>query len=236
MTAFDIWEIGSIKDKGGWESAFRACALPGAEFLLWRRRNEGIMLCGICKEKEATVFYTEIINGAKKEQYLCGECAAKSTGLHLKSPFGEGEFSLGTLLAGLFEGTVSKEESGDVEDVGAIVQGGESSCPDCGKAYPQFLKDEILGCPTCYKAFGRPLLRKIRSLQGADRHTGRSPEHIAVNKEVVKTKTTALKLDRAARLSLQLEQAIEREDFGLAAHLRDELRAIKGQEAGCLDE
>ena len=130
MTAFDIWEIGSIKDKGGWESAFRACALPGAEFLLWRRRNEGIMLCGICKEKEATVFYTEIINGAKKEQYLCGECAAKSTGLHLKSPFGEGEFSLGTLLAGLFEGTVSKEESGDVEDVGAIVQGGEISCPD----------------------------------------------------------------------------------------------------------
>ncbi len=57
-----------------------------------------------------------------------------------------------------------------------------------------------------------------------------------MNKEVVKTKTTALKLDRAARLSLQLEQAIEREDFGLAAHLRDELRAIKGQEAGCLDE
>ena len=100
MTAFDIWEIGSIKDKGGWESAFRACALPGAEFLLWRRRNEGIMLCGICKEKEATVFYTEIINGAKKEQYLCGECAAKSTGLPLQTADFAQQRSAKSLIAG----------------------------------------------------------------------------------------------------------------------------------------
>ena len=37
------------------------------------------MLCSICHKNEAVICYTEIINGIKKEQYLCPECAAKYT-------------------------------------------------------------------------------------------------------------------------------------------------------------
>ncbi|MDE7325372.1 MAG: UvrB/UvrC motif-containing protein [Lachnospiraceae bacterium] len=192
------------------------------------------MLCGICKEKEATVFYTEIINGAKKEQYLCGECAAKSTGLRLKAPFGNGEFSLGTLLSGLFEESVPGEEKG--EDVRVAEPGSKLSCPGCGMTYPKFLEGGVLGCPSCYQSFGRTLLRKIRSKQGADVHTGRGPKHFTALKEAAKTQEMAPKLDERARLSMQLKQAVEREDYELAARLRDALRAARKQEAGCLDE
>ena len=39
------------------------------------------MLCDGCHENEAVVFYTEIINGEKKELHLCEACAAKETGM-----------------------------------------------------------------------------------------------------------------------------------------------------------
>ena len=39
------------------------------------------MLCDGCHENEAVVFYTEIINGEKKEHQLFVACAAKDTGL-----------------------------------------------------------------------------------------------------------------------------------------------------------
>ena len=39
------------------------------------------MLCDECHENEAVVFYTEIINGEKKELHLCEACAAKETGM-----------------------------------------------------------------------------------------------------------------------------------------------------------
>ena len=35
------------------------------------------MLCDGCHENEAVVFYTEIINGAKKELHLCEASAAQ---------------------------------------------------------------------------------------------------------------------------------------------------------------
>ena len=35
------------------------------------------MLCENCKENEATVKYTQIINGDKKEMHLCEECSHK---------------------------------------------------------------------------------------------------------------------------------------------------------------
>ena len=33
------------------------------------------MLCDKCKKNEAKIYYTEIINGEKKEQHLCEDCA-----------------------------------------------------------------------------------------------------------------------------------------------------------------
>ena len=35
------------------------------------------MLCDNCRENEATVRYTEIINGNKREMMLCEECSRK---------------------------------------------------------------------------------------------------------------------------------------------------------------
>ena len=46
------------------------------------------MLCERCQEREATIFYTEIINGVKSEHSLCSECA-KEIDFGDEMPFAE---------------------------------------------------------------------------------------------------------------------------------------------------
>ncbi len=186
------------------------------------------MLCGICKAREATVFYTEIMNGTKKEQYLCEECAAKSTSLRLKTPFGGKEFSLGGLISSLLEEAMPKEEN--EEEMQTAQVGKDMVCPECGMSYAKFKEEGVLGCPSCYQKFGRALL------QGADTHTGKHPLHFSAGKMTTHMPEDGLSLDGIQKLSLMLEQALEREDYDLAARLRDELRAQKGWEAECTHE
>jgi len=192
------------------------------------------MLCGICKEREATVFYTEIMNGTKKEQYLCEECAARSTSLRLKTPFGGKEFSLSGLISGLLEEAMPKEE--DDKEMQTTPVKKDIVCPECGMSYAKYKEEGVLGCPSCYQKFGRVLLRDIRSLQGADTHTGKCPLHFVTHKMPARMPEDIPALDEIQKLSLKLEQALEREQYDLAAHLRDELRAQKEQEAGCTHE
>ena len=188
------------------------------------------MVCGICKAKEATVFYTEIVNGTKKEQYLCEECAAKSTSLRLKAPFGGQEFSLGGLLLGLFEHSGEQREGREdaAEPEKQIV------CSNCGMTYAEFKERGQFGCASCYKEFGRVLLRNLRGIQGSDVHTGKRPKNV-VPREAAPLEDVP-SLDETQRLSMQLEQAIEREEYELAAVLRDQIRERKKQEAKCADE
>lgn len=192
------------------------------------------MLCGICKAREATVFYTEIVGGTKKEQYLCEECAAKSTSLRLKAPFGGEEFSLGGLLLGLFEnGSADAGGEEKTEEAGRGL-----SCSGCGMTYAEFKEKGQFGCASCYKEFGRLLLRNMRNIQGSDAHTGKHPKNVVAHKAQTPEKEAdeTLSLDETQRLTLQLEQAVEREEYELAALLRDRIRERKRQEAGCADE
>ncbi len=188
------------------------------------------MVCGICKAREATVFYTEIVNGTKKEQYLCEECAAKSTSLRIKAPFGGQEFSLGGLLLGLLE------QSGEPKDGEETPQesGKGIVCSNCGMTYAEFKERGQFGCASCYKEFGRLLLRNMRGIQGSDVHTGKRPKNVVISPAAPLEDVPAL--DETQRLSMQLEQAIEREEYELAAVLRDQIRERKKQEAKCADE
>ena len=42
------------------------------------------MLCENCKEREATVHFTEIMNGRVQKHHLCKECAAQMEMLPMK--------------------------------------------------------------------------------------------------------------------------------------------------------
>lgn len=127
------------------------------------------MLCDICQVNEATILYTEIMNGTRKEQHLCEECAAKYTGLDSK------HFAVvpGGLLANLLANMILKH---DTEMNDKDMKKTNYICPSCGMTYNEFLKYGKLGCHDCYKTYGLILEPCLKEIQGSSVHTGKVPK------------------------------------------------------------
>jgi protein arginine kinase activator len=68
-----------------------------------------------------------------------------------------------------------------------------------------------LGCPRDYEVFARGLLPLLQRAHGATRHVGKAARR-------------SPSASRRLLLRAQLRRAIAREDFELAARLRDQLR------------
>lgn len=125
------------------------------------------MICEKCKIREATIQYTEVINGNRREHHFCAQCAQEMNfGQQLSSLF-DGDFPFSRILSALLG-----EESGkDGEDYANIV------CPKCGTGYRDFLKGSRFGCPECYEIFDILIRDSIRQLQGSEQHKGKIPKY-----------------------------------------------------------
>ena len=161
------------------------------------------MICDICKEKEASVHLTQMVEGKTKKIDLCEECS-KAKGVD--DPAG---FSLADLLLGL---GASKE----IQDT----ESGSQKCPKCGFTQKDFKKTGRLGCPECYEHFGEGVEGLLKSMHKGIQHTGKNPAKWQQTKDYVE------KLDS---LQSKLEEAVSREDYEMAAELRDEINQTKSE-------
>lgn len=190
------------------------------------------MLCEQCKRREATVKYVEVANGVKTEHNLCGHCAARLDIGQFTAMF-EGEFSLASLLSGLLG--IQDTEKKDGKLAGVV-------CPSCGTTYEDFVEGSRFGCADCYSVFGPLLGENIRHLQGSERHVGKKPgtfvaaesyvnekeEDGALEKNDSEDLVSSLSAKEQLRLlQARLKDALRREDYEDAAHLRDEIRRLK---------
>lgn len=111
------------------------------------------MLCERCQEREATIFYTEIINGVKSEHSLCSECA-KEIDFGDEMPFAE----LLSGILGAYAGVGIERKQDTMEQV---------TCPSCQMSYREFIQKGVFGCEDCYGIF-EPLIREnIKKIQGS---------------------------------------------------------------------
>lgn len=173
------------------------------------------MLCSKCNKREAKVYCTEIIQGEKKEQYLCEECAAEYASFQMESAGFHKDSALSGLLSGIL-GSYAKEQSAKEKPVEKI------TCGSCGMTYEEFLQLEKFGCAGCYKSFGRSLSKSFKQIQGADTHAGKKPAgYISAIDKMVK------ELSEVEKLSLRLQESIEKEEFEEAALLRDKIKELK---------
>lgn len=161
------------------------------------------MLCELCKQSQATVHLTEIVNEQMTELHLCEVCANQK-GTQVESHFG-----LADLLSGLadFSKTTEPEAGGEA----AVAK----SCPTCGMTYDDFRKVGRLGCADCYSAFKRSLGSLLKRIHGSPIHLGKAPVRLV---KPAKSKTELQELKR------KLERAIDNEEFEEAARLRDAVR------------
>jgi len=156
------------------------------------------MKCQHCQD-EATVHLTDTVDGERRELHLCLDCA-REAGVDL--PESPPNLGLDAVIQSLI-----------VNNVGELVgELAKLACPDCGLKFMEFRAIGRLGCPHDYQVFAKGLDPLILRTHGATRHVGkvarRRPE-----------------LSERLRLRTQLKNAIAREDYELAAQLRDQLRS-----------
>lgn len=177
------------------------------------------MLCDRCQKRDAKILYTEIINGTKKEQHLCEECAADYTSFQMEKPILNSELTLGDLLSTLLDNysasgmKIPGERKPDI------------TCNKCGTSYEEFLQKGRFGCSNCYRSFHSQLGKTLKGIQGAEVHTGKRPKgYVTTTDRIMKDFTEAQKL------ALKLQEAIEKEEFEEAARLRDLIKQMKEEE------
>jgi protein arginine kinase activator len=159
------------------------------------------MLCCICKEKEATVFMTQIVGDKMQKLDLCEECA-KHKGVN--DPAG---FSLADLLLGLGASQELEQASG----------GSDLRCAKCGFTQADFKKAGRLGCAECYMTFAEGLEGLLKTMHKGTRHVGKVPQALQQSRDMS---------ERMKVLQKKLAKAVEDENFEQAALLRDEIRQM----------
>ena len=160
------------------------------------------MLCELCKETQATVHLTEIVNEQMTELHLCEACANQK-GAQMESHFG---------LAELLGGLADFGKPPELEEVS------KETCPNCKMTFDDFRKVGRLGCSECYTAFKQGVGSLLKRIHGSTHHLGKSPSRLA---KPAKARAELMEFRR------KLERAIETEEFEEAARLRDSIRQLE---------
>ena len=164
------------------------------------------MQCQICKDNEATIHLTEINDGVRTEMHICQNCALKE-GITIKS-----QIPLNELLSNLLAVQPSDEEIFGSDEKGKV-------CPYCGITFEQFRKQAVLGCPYDYEFFEKSLSPLIKNAHhGHGIHCGKIPSKVSTDdkKEI-----------ELLNLKHQLEAAVAKENYELAAQLRDKISQMQ---------
>ena len=160
------------------------------------------MNCQRCNVNPAEVQYTEVVGGEKSVQWLCSACA--STG-------GLTWTTDSTLSVNVNLSIGSKPAESDASL--------KRRCPDCATTLSAIRRTGRVGCPACYATFTdhlRPLLKRVHQSETHQGHTPARPARVLAGHSDLE------------RLTAELREAVEAEDFERAARLRDRISAAGG--------
>lgn len=163
------------------------------------------MKCEFCHDAEATIHLTQVIDGEVKKLNLCQACALKN-GIDLNSPI-----SITDVLLGLGSQSAIKKDQSIMPEL-------DLSCSHCQMTRAEFKKTARLGCPECYNAFMGELNALMQAMHHSRQHVGKIPA-----RQGNEARITA----QIASLQKDIETAIAKEEYEIAANLRDKIRALK---------
>jgi protein arginine kinase activator len=161
------------------------------------------MKCEICGLKEAVIHIRQMQKDLLHELHICEDCAQEK-GLIREE---DSELPIANLLSGLLEG---KDAAGSHEV--------KDACPGCGLKSSEFRKQGKLGCTECFHAFDKDVRAIVSQMAARPRHTGKLPRVVPVAERPPRT---------GDGLREELREAVEREDYELAAALRDRLQELE---------
>ncbi len=182
------------------------------------------MLCQNCNQNEATVRYSENINGEKRELMLCEKCSKE---LGIENMDFNIPINFSSFLGDFFE-DYSNETLGLFPEFENVK---ELKCKNCNTTYDEFLDSGKFGCSNCYDVFSSRIDPILKNIHGANMHVGRRGKLLSTNKideQKVENKENKkeVKEDKKDILKKQLEEAIKEERYEDAAKLRDEINKL----------
>lgn len=161
------------------------------------------MLCDNCRENDAIVELTKVVQGEVKTERLCERCAAERG---VKTTIGVQKHPLGEFLHAAQQQVSS-------------TPGETVRCDFCSMTLKDFRATGRLGCALCYASFERSLRELLRRVHGSSRHVGRrydAPQSLTLHQS-----------GTLGELRDQLKRAIDAEQFELAATIRDKIRGME---------
>lgn len=199
------------------------------------------MICDICHKNKATIIYTEVINGEKTQRCFCDVCAAKMN-REGQGKMNKSDVPMGSILSGILSSYMERYIESRTPN-----EHEEAVCPTCGMTFSSFMKERLLGCPDCYGTFSMVIERQLKAVQPGTSHVGKIPSNAHVfdpdkpgdfaakpkkgpSSKGTGTKGSAKKRSSSVELlKLQLQDAVEKEDYMLAAKLRDKIKELENE-------
>jgi protein arginine kinase activator len=161
------------------------------------------MVCDTCREKDAVVHLTQIVDGAVSQIHLCEKCAAERG---IETTVATPKHPLGDFLQA-------------VQQQAAQLPGDAARCSYCGTSLRDFRASGRLGCAQCYGAFEQSLRELLRRVHGGIKHEGW--RHEDRDPDLISREYTL------GELRDRLKRAVEGEEFEEAAALRDKIRGLE---------
>ena len=175
--------------------------------------------CAFCGSKKTYISVTELEHSKVTETFnMCYDCGAEymkevEKDLHPQSAKKEVDLThvqtplqLLNLINAICRKPISTKEP----------------CPNCGLSPSDFQLHGKFGCAQCYEHFQEEFeTLAIPYHHGAEEHVGKRPKHAF-------QKSMEAPEEKRKVLKLRLAQAVELENYELAAKYRDELNAIQG--------
>lgn len=181
------------------------------------------MKCENCKNNEATVKYTEIINGEKKEMHLCEKCSHELgiDNINLSMPI---DFS--SFFGGLFD-----DEYDSQEFMPLFPKVKDLRCNNCNTSYEDFINSGKFGCEECYDVFSNKIDSILKRIHGSNKYVGRKALNSKDNGDVpssnLDNNKNNAKESKLESLQNDLKKAIQDERYEDAAKIRDEIKEVE---------
>ena len=93
-------------------------------------------------------------------------------------------------------------------------------CNQCGTSLSSFYATGMLGCPYCYKAFDKEIIKTLHKIQGKAFHVGKEPKQSSVDKQL---------LDEYKRLIMEKEKATIEGRFSDIRFLADKILQLSNE-------
>lgn len=159
------------------------------------------MMCDKCNEKAATVVLTQLVGDKYIKLYLCEKCSNETEGL-LKEDHDSFQHFLSSLINAKTSSTKNER----------------TKCEKCGMTIESFRKNSKVGCAECYKTFGNYFIPLAKRIHSHTEHTGKRPQKFEGELKTIQ---------KIEQLQGDLKKAVIKEEYELAARIRDEIKLLK---------